>query len=389
MTEEEVRNIYNREYIDKHIGAYTLSKTYNVDMYDLFHKYNLSLRNNKEKNKKYICNINYFEDINTPEKAYWLGFIFADGFIGKNNGYDRFGISISVVDKQHLYKFKEMINSTHPINTYTVSSGYKQGVEYCRIIIAEEKLVNDLIKQGCVHHKTNILQPPNIPKSLRKHWIRGYLDGDGSIIVHNTEYGDSYSIGFTGTDNILNWIMDELFDDKIINRRYPITKRKSEQIVSTFSFGGNYLVKKFLDYIYNNATIYLQRKYDRYLNLCKLIQDRENSKIKKCCDICGDNYSSTYHIWNKDDDYKGFVLCHKHYLQLYKSNKIKEDKKDYCDICGDSYGRLIHCGYKYMSYFGKTLCRKHYEQLYVYGKITDINKGWHKDDKKLYSISSS
>lgn len=91
MDEEQVRKIYNEEYIGKHIGAYTLSKKYNKNLYAQFHKYNLPLRNDVEKNKKYTCDSTFFNVIDTEEKAYWLGFLMADGFItiignGKKNG---------------------------------------------------------------------------------------------------------------------------------------------------------------------------------------------------------------------------------------------------------------------------------------------------------------
>ena len=191
MTEDEVKKIYYEEYIGQHIGTHTLKRKYHCHIYEQFKKYNLPIRNDKEKNKKYICNNSYFENIDTQEKAYWLGFIYADGYIGKNNNNGRFGISLSTEDIDHLYKFKESIESSHPINKYRVSSGYKIGAEYCRIIICEEKLVNDLIKQGCVYNKTNILSPPNIDKKLRRHFIRGYMDGDGSIIIHKNKYCDS------------------------------------------------------------------------------------------------------------------------------------------------------------------------------------------------------
>lgn len=381
LSEKEIKKIYEEEYIGQHIGACSLREKYDCDMYSLFRKYNLPIRNDKEKNKKYYCNVDYFETIDTQEKAYWLGFIMADGYIGVNNGNRRFGISINSDDIEHLYKLKSALSATHPIHEYTVKQGYKVGAKYCRLIIAEEKLVADLIRQGCVEHKSNIIQPPNIAKELRRHWIRGFMDGNGSISITNTEYGDSYAIRFTSTDQVLNWIMDELIEDNIITRRYPLKKRKPEQIVSAFDFGGNYLSKKYCDYIYQDAVIYLQRKYDRYIRLCDLITDREGNKLKHCCDICGDTASSSYHRWDNEGEYQGYILCHKHYFQLYKKGTITPDRKSYCEICGDTEGRMIQCKEKYINYFGVTMCRRHYGQLYVYGNIKDNVKGIHKYNK--------
>lgn len=294
----------------------------------------------------------------------------------------KMGVSIKISDIEHLEKLKIALNTETPIHTYEVKQGYKIGTQYCRLIIADIELVDALMSHGCIQQKSNILLPPTgIPNSLRRHWIRGFMDGNGSISVTKTQKIDSYTIRFTSTDDVLNWIMDILIDDNIITRRYPFSKRKPEHVVSSFEFGGNYLSKKYCDYIYDGATVYLQRKYDRYIELSKMLKQREENKNKIYhCDICGKEGKDRYHEWVKDDEYKGLTLCNKHYLQLYKYNRIKEDKKKYCDICGDQYGRLIHCGHKHIDYYGLTMCRKHYEQLDVYGKITDKTKGWHKNE---------
>lgn len=379
MTKEEVEKIYYEEYIGQHIGTQTLKQKYNCHIYDLFRKYKLPIRSNQEKNKKYTCNINYFHTIDTEEKAYWLGFLMADGYINKGNGSRKLGISINETDKNHLEKFKTAINATHPVKIYEVKQGYKIGTKYCRLMITEETLVQDLIDQGCVEHKSNILQPPNIRNDLRRHWIRGFMDGNGSIVIHNTRHCKSFCIGFVSTDDVLNWIMDVLIQDNVITRRYQLDKRKSGQIVSAFQFGGNYLVKKYCDYIYKDATVYLDRKYERYLQLCNILDERDKNKIKHCCDICGNTNSSGYFVWHGDDIYNGKVVCRTHWEQLHNNGAILPSKKEYCEICGDTYGRMIQCGKKYMEYYGITMCRRHYEQISVYGKITNLEKGEHKN----------
>ena len=109
------------------------------------------------------------------------------------------------------------------------------------MIITNNDFATNLITQGCVEHKTDILEPPNIPKNLERHFIRGLMDGDGSIVMNQGEYGISFSISFVSTDGVLNWILDHLLENDIIQKRYPIRKRKPGQTVSYISFGGNYL----------------------------------------------------------------------------------------------------------------------------------------------------
>ena len=145
MDNEEILRIYNEEYVGQHIGAYTLNKKYGVDLYDLFHKLDLSLRNDQEKNRKYDVDTNYFDIIDTEEKAYWLGFIYADGFVthGTNTDVLRFGISITEGDTNHLEKLKMAINAEAPIHHYTVKQGYKIGTGYCRLIVSDDKFAKN------------------------------------------------------------------------------------------------------------------------------------------------------------------------------------------------------------------------------------------------------
>ena len=130
--------------------------------------------------RKYIHQFDYFEIIDTEEKAYWLGFMFADGYIvdySNRYGEDKFGITLHSDDIETLEKFRESIKSTNPITD--VSSN---GRSLRRIIMSSQKTVDDLISHGCVKQKSLILKPPiNVPDDLIQHFIRGFFDGDGSI----------------------------------------------------------------------------------------------------------------------------------------------------------------------------------------------------------------
>lgn len=96
--------------------------------------------------RKYFHNENFFENIDTEEKAYWLGFLYADGYITeRSNGYgqESFGITLSAEDENHLIKFKHSIQATNPINSDN-SKKYPQK----KIVLTSQKTVNDLIEQG-------------------------------------------------------------------------------------------------------------------------------------------------------------------------------------------------------------------------------------------------
>lgn len=239
--------------INKHIGARTCS----------------------EAARKYIYNLNFFENIDTEEKAYWLGFIYADGYISVNEEkyIHKLGISLSIKDFSHLEKFRKNINGNFPIKQYK-GIGYKE-IEYCRVILHGEKIVKDLISHGVVEHKTLILKAPKIDENFIHHFIRGYFDGDGSITF--TTSRKEYGIKIVGTEEVLNYIKDFIHDKNIakIKKYY---KRRESDTVSCIDFSGNNQVRKFLDEIYKNATVFLDRKHNRYIDLKKMQNSRLTSK---------------------------------------------------------------------------------------------------------------
>ena len=277
-TDEKIIDLYNKEYIGQHKGCPFLSKKYGFYVYDQFKKLNLPLRNDKDKNKKYYCNSSFFKELNTEEKAYWFGFILGDGYISSSSkSSNKLGISLQDCDYEHLLKFNKAIQGNYPIKHYLTTNGYKINSPYCRIVIVDDNITNDLISHGCIKNKTNKIKPPeNLDYKLRRHFIRGYLDANGCISISK---GKSYSIKITGTNEILNWIMNHLIEEKILSHSYHFYKRKEDQIVSNFEFGGNYLSLKFLNYIYEDATVWLDRKHDRYLSLKKKIENRRDERM--------------------------------------------------------------------------------------------------------------
>ena len=140
-------------------------------------------RSNKENSRKYTLNHDYFENIDNEQKAYWLGFMYADGYVTKRG---QVGISLAMRDMDHLHKFNNCIESTYSIKVYTQTSGYVVGTEYCRLLFQSNKMKDDLEKHGCMEQKTNILKAPILEKKLAPHFIRGYLDGDGCIYWNET-----------------------------------------------------------------------------------------------------------------------------------------------------------------------------------------------------------
>lgn len=180
---DEMIELYNNRYSYQKIAdKYNCSKSHVMKLLNG----KVISRNNHEKGKTKECDENYFDCIDSEDKAYWLGFIFGDGFIYDEKPGEHSGIlciSLSSEDEEHLYKFKDAISSSHTIHTYDNSKGYSNG-KLSRIKINSNHMVNSLKKYGMIANKTNIIgEPKNINEEFYIPFVRGFFDADGSIML--------------------------------------------------------------------------------------------------------------------------------------------------------------------------------------------------------------
>lgn len=210
--------------------------------------------------KKYKFNEHYFDVIDSQDKAYWLGFFAADGYNHMSKGCVEFRLHNQ--DREILEKFKTSVNSNHPIRLYKNT--------YCNLSLYSRHLCNTLASYGLAQAKTYTLTIPALSSNLMRHFIRGYFDGDGcfSVIPRSDRGPDSkiYQFNITGMENPLLVIQNHLVDMLGI-KKLPLKSRVSTTAV-TLHYGGRMVCKKILDYLYQDANIYLKRKYDKYIEYC-------------------------------------------------------------------------------------------------------------------------
>lgn len=214
--------------------------------------------------RKYFFDFNFFESIDNELKAYWLGFLYADGCIlsknpNNSNGYGEqdFQLVLAKEDEEILEKYKEDLHSTYPLR-YDYSKNNKNKKHQIQVICRyrSQKTVDDLKKLGCVENKSLILKFPTeeqVPKHLIRHFIRGYFDGDGSISCYNNDY----NISFVGTENFIKELSSFFRGGSII-------KDKRKENSWYFSLGGNLQVIEAYHFMYDNSNRYLKRKYDKF-----------------------------------------------------------------------------------------------------------------------------
>jgi len=204
--------------------------------------------------RKYKCNDDYFETIDNEHKAYWLGFMYADGY--NNQDKNNFSLCLKEDDIESLEQFKKDLSYNGKILVHKV--------HYRRLFISSKKLSNDLSKCGCIQNKTFYITFPDesiLPIELRNHFIRGYFDGDGSIWFDKSK--NNYKGQFVGTFDFLTSI-NNIID--IGNRKVRKANNRNNGIYR-LDYGGNLNMLKLKDYLYKDATIYMKRKYNRFKEL--------------------------------------------------------------------------------------------------------------------------
>lgn len=256
-TEDQVAYIIDK-YVNENISLKELGKQFGCNygtIRNLLNKNGIVSKGNK---RGYPRNELFFNLINTSEKAYWLGFMYADGCVHSTN----YEISINITDLEHVEKFKNAIGATnHKITTTTKAYGdMKNPKPLYQFSIKDKQLHNDLIKWGCVPQKSLKLKKiPNIPRDYISHFIRGFFDGDGSI--HYLKGTDNYRISFTnGSSDFLNDIQKELSTNISLGKE---NNKNTYQL----QIAGKHQVMRILDYLYkdSNENIRLNRKYNTYL----------------------------------------------------------------------------------------------------------------------------
>lgn len=219
--------------------------------------------------RKYYLNENYFDNIDTPNKAYILGFLYADGNI--NPKKQTISMSLQEEDFEILEKIRNEIGSEKPLKFIDYSNKHDFGYTYknqYRLLMFSKHMCESLIKLGMMPNKSLKLDFPEINAKLYRHFIRGYFDGDGSVyrkIVNKNNMPITLTI--TSTKSFCEKIKDIV--EKEIGIYCGIYDPSNKNgITKVFVLSKNASIK-FMDWIYYDADLYMSRKYDRYIEYTK------------------------------------------------------------------------------------------------------------------------
>ena len=227
---------------------------------------------------KYTYNKNYFEVINTKEKAYILGFLYADGCINSYYKNERLKamtmeIQLKYDDIELLEKIKNELEANVPITTKT--NKIKDKIyKSCRMIVNCTGMCRDLIKLGCTPKKSLTLTFPNeeiLPIKFRNDFIRGYFDGDGCVhysenyresnICNSSWISKNFVVSFVGTYEFLEKLKNILYSNNI--HSCDIKHGNCGKAFELRLYGFENIIN-FYNYIYDDSKLFLKRKFDKF-----------------------------------------------------------------------------------------------------------------------------
>lgn len=250
---EEMRALYESGHTLKDIAfKYSLSR---AGVTSAIKQLGASIR---PKNK-YTYNEKVFEDL-TEEAAYWLGFIMADGCLHGKESCMTLEIGLMSQDIGHLYKFREFIQSDHPVKIcWKMNLGVKYPV--ARIMFRAPRLVPVLAKYNIVPRKSTKEIAPDCLLD-NPHFWRGVIDGDGSIMTephYDPTKNKAYVLSLVGSSTLVEQFREFCMKNSTTKAncyKHPTKNGYYFTITGAPAFS-------IISCLYKDATVYLDRKYQK------------------------------------------------------------------------------------------------------------------------------
>lgn len=271
LTEEEKDNIIDFYYTHPDIRTSEIGKHFKLvsrAMHDLFQERGIA----SQRKNRYTLNESYFETIDCERKAYWLGYLYADGYVGDEH-FNNIVFSQKYSDHAIIDEFIKDIDFSGNARVVINSGGFIGEPGYV-VNFSSIKMANDLRRLKMYPGKsTTMSKLPPINESLMRHFIRGYFDGDGSI-SHTVKYvrkdGTVYysdKMSIIGTLPFLQKISEFIPGDKRFvdshtdSMKYLYYWHKSDMIL-------------LFHFLYDDATVFLKRKHDKWLDVIRGLGDK-------------------------------------------------------------------------------------------------------------------
>lgn len=249
--EEQIGRIYLAGHSTRAIArAYRLKSKRSV--IGALKRQGIQQRSPAERNRLYELDPHRFDVIDCEEKAYWLGFIYADGNVNRRT----LRVSLKGSDQPHLEKLKFFMLSESPIHTGTARV---QGKEYpqCSIEFTDRHLAGRLRELGILPRRPDFRPAVRaVSDPLLHHFTRGFFDGDGSM---NTKP----SLSFCGCEDFMLWLRS-LLDARTDLNPLPKVSKHPKSRIFYLSIGKHHQAERVAHFMYDDANICLTRKRERF-----------------------------------------------------------------------------------------------------------------------------
>lgn len=199
--------------------------------------------------RQYALNEAFFASVDTPEKAYWLGFLTADGCVREDLG--TVTLHLKAEDAGHLDKLQKALGSNYPVKTML-----RDNSACVRLTVCSKKLVHDLVRLGVHANKTSDVRPWNAPSGLLADYWRGVFDGDGCL-TQQPRYGkNQWQLHFVSG----SFELAKAFHAFVRGCTGSAGKLYTRGNKYEVCVGGNRKVQRFVAFVYREAVTALDRK---------------------------------------------------------------------------------------------------------------------------------
>lgn len=265
---QKIIDLYNKNYSYRQIA-----QEFNVHLDTIFkwvNKWGIKTKSLSERHQTISFDKEYFKEINTEEKAYFLGFIAADGCVCKN----AVSLCLHRQDEHILKKLKKELKSGHAL---MIDREKYRKFSICNIEFAES-----LRQKGIMDRKTFLIKFPSediVPKELLVHYMRGYFDGDGCISFSKNKKGIRKILWKTQITSNFDFLSkySEVLNEMLGNvSKSKLRREKRRQSpIFYYEIGGTspITLQKIYNLLYKDATIFLTRKKEKFETIIRIFNE--------------------------------------------------------------------------------------------------------------------
>jgi len=262
FTEDKIEHIC--KLYEQGVSAKQIGYKYSIDKRRVqkWAKEKGTLRNRNDSHRICHFNQNYFDAIDTPNKAYWLGFFYADAY--NCDITNTFHIALNGKDINHLQKLCTAVElPLEKVYREITKSGY----DVCNVHLYSKHICEIMTKHGCPRAKSFIIKYPIwLDDNLNQHFIRGVFDGDGCLTLRKKQ--KEWKLSIMSTKEMCEGMHNVILQKTGVNIDYFYSSNTNNNTYILIT-SGNEKVKKIMDWLHSNSLIEnrLDRKYEKYQTL--------------------------------------------------------------------------------------------------------------------------